>query len=491
VAHVEVGMRLRPQARPGGITAAQAWTSTADADAPWVRLAVPGQKNPATAPMSWRPVVIEILIAALVVFALVSTAGVLAAYRVAEQEAVTNALRSCDLLARSVLEPALSDALVPPEFGSNDSTASAAALSRVDHAVHAFVLSSTVVRVKIWTPAGRVVYSDEKRLIGDSFPLDETGEQALFTDSTIGAVSDLGDPENEFERSDGTLLEVYRPVHTPSGQTLLFETYSRYDSVIAHSGQMWFDIAAIAVGSLLLMHVLWVPLSWVLMNRLRQARRQRDMLLDRALSASHEERRRIAGTLHDGVVQELAATSFVVAGSAQQAQRAEQHQLAAKLETASAGVRASISALRSLLVDIYPPNLRVAGLSATLADLATSLRSRGLHVTVESDPDLELDARTQTLIYRVAQECLRNADRHAQAREATVRISRRDGRIRLDVTDNGIGFDVESTLEGPDEGHFGLQVMRDLAVEHKALLAVRSRPGVGTRWLLEVAPDAG
>jgi signal transduction histidine kinase len=249
---------------------------------------------------------------------------------------------------------------------------------------------------------------------------------------------------------------------------------------------MWLDISLIAVGSLLLMHVLWVPLSWVLVSRLRQARRQRDMLLDRALSASDEERRRIAGTLHDGVVQDLAATSFVVASSAQQAQRADQAQLAGRLETAAAGVRASIGALRSLLVDIYPPNLSVAGLSATLADLASSLEGRGMQVVVAEDPELDLDPATQSLIYRIAQECLRNAGRHAQASHATVRISRHDDIVRLDVADNGIGFDPAATLDNLPESHFGLRVMRDLAIEHNARLAVRSRIGAGTQWRLEV-----
>jgi signal transduction histidine kinase len=309
----------------------------------------------------------------------------------------------------------------------------------------------------------------------------------MQTRSTIGAIVDPTAPQNVDESARGKVLEIYRPVRTPSGQPLLFETDSRYDAVIAHSGQMWLDISLIAVGSLLLMHMLWVPLSWVLVSRLRQARRQRDLLLDRALSASAEERRRIAGTLHDGVVQDLAATSFVVAGSAQQAHRAAQIQLAQRLETAAAGVRASIGALRSLLVDIYPPNLRVAGLSATLADLATSLETRGMHVVVAEDADLDLDPTTQTLIYRVAQECLRNADRHGQATNATVRIRRRDDRVRLDVVDDGVGFDAAATLASPGEGHFGLRVMRDLAAEHGAELAVASLPGVGTQWRLEVS----
>jgi len=444
-------------------------------------------------------------IAGVVVLALVALAGVLAAHRVAEQEAVTDALRLCDQVARATFEPALTDAVIAPspvratvpgppvapaDPTPQASTAWLEAQARLDTVVHTLVLSSNVVRVKLWTPDGRIVYSDEERLIGRRFALDESAQRAFETRTTVGELSDLTGAENIYEQANGSLLEVYRPVHTPSGQPLLFEVYTRYGPISAHSGQMWAKIALIIVGSLLLMHVLWVPLSWVLVNRLRHARRQRDLFLDRAMSASDEERRRIAGTLHDGVVQELAATSFVVAGSAQEAERANQTQLAERLETAAAGVRASIGALRSLLVDIYPPNLGVAGLSATLSDLATALHTRGMRVLVAEDADLDLDPGTQTLIYRVAQECLRNADRHAQATHANVRISRREDHIRLEVTDNGVGFDPERTLGAPNEGHFGLRVMCDLVNEAGARMAVRTAPGAGTHWLLEVRPHA-
>src|SRR5262245_1176391 len=67
-------------------------------DPPWTPVAIPGQATATMLRMSWRPVVIEISIAALVVFILVGAAAVLAAYRVAEHEAVTTALRACDLL---------------------------------------------------------------------------------------------------------------------------------------------------------------------------------------------------------------------------------------------------------------------------------------------------------------------------------------------------------------------------------------------------------
>lgn len=91
--------------------------------------------------------------------------------------------------------------------------------------------------------------------------------------------------------------------------------------------------------------------------------------MSRALAASDEERRRIAATLHDGVVQQLVAASFMAAGQAQHAVSDGDNARADSLRSVAATVRDSVAGLRSLLVDIYPPSLRDAGLASALDDL--------------------------------------------------------------------------------------------------------------------------
>ena len=83
--------------------------------------------------------------------------------------------------------------------------------------------------------------------------------------------------------------------------------------------QLWRGFAGITLSSIAAIVVLLVPLVWTLVARARRAHQQREAMLQRAMDASLDERRRIAATLHDGVVQELAAASFAVAGSAQDA----------------------------------------------------------------------------------------------------------------------------------------------------------------------------
>jgi two-component system, NarL family, sensor kinase len=456
----------------------------------WVRVtsAVPGYRD--EPPVRWARLVTAVVGVAVLVFLGVAAAGVVTARRAAEREAVHDALSLTGTLADAVLEPALEDALLDP-----DPAVSGPAVERLDAVVRRRLLSPTLIRVKIWSPSGRIVYSDEPRLIGDTFALDEEERAALERPATEAEISDLSRPENRFEDRSGDgdrakLLEVYRPVRTPGGATLLFETYSRYDAVVARSSQLWRAFAGITLSSMLLLLVAQAPLTWTLVSRVRKGQAEREAWLARAVSASDEERRTIAATLHDGVVQELAASAFLVAGAADRARSAGDDEAAARLDLAAGAVRAGIGGLRSLLVDIYPPALRTAGIAAALRDLAGPLRSRDLEVTVTVPETVELAPATEELIFRVAQECLRNAARHADAGGVRLSLTVPEpeaGPVVLEIEDDGVGFDVAAMLAAPRAGHFGLRLLADQAAGAGADLMVRSAPGAGTRWRLEVA----
>ena len=356
------------------------------------------------------------------------------------------------------------------------------AAAKLDSLVHSQVLSSSLVRVKIWNKQGEIVYSDEPRLVGAQFGLDDGARTALTHPQVRSDISDLKEPENRFERGRGTMLEVYRPVWTPAGHPLLFETYFRYDQVSERASQLWRGFAGITVSSIVAVVVLMIPLMWTLVARARRAHRQREAMLQRAMDASLDERRRIAADLHDGVVQELVAASFAVAGSAQDAASRGEADLAEQLRTAGDAVRASIGGMRSLLVDIYPANLRAAGLAPALRDLAATVRT-GVTVEVIDEAAEALTAEQQEAVFRVAQECLRNAAAHADAREIRLSLQRDSSAVVLQVADDGVGFDPSTAGR---EGHFGLSLIDDLARKAGAELAVRSAPGAGTTWRLSI-----
>jgi signal transduction histidine kinase len=423
--------------------------------------------------------VIQVIAGTLAVVIGVGVAGAFASRRVAEREAVTDAAHTTDLIARQVVQPAVINGLI---------SGNSAALSAIDRVVRHQVLSPSLVRVKLWTATGRIVYSDEARLIGQKFPLGSDERASLARPVVHAEVSDLQRPENRYERGRGKLLEVYRPVWTPSGQPLLFETYSPYSLVTQRTGELWRGFAGITISSLLILVVLLLPILWRLLKRITSAQSQREVLLQRAVDASEEERQRVAGTLHDGPVQELAATSFVVAGAAERAADSGQPELAEMLTAAAGAVRASIQGLRSLLVDIYPPSLTSAGLVPALTDLTEVLAARNIatHLSLAEEAAAQLAPAQQQLVFRIARECLRNAARHAGARNVEVRLFRHGHSTVVEIYDDGTGFDPAVALDNPQDGHFGLRILTDLAVNAGADLLLATAPGAGCRWRLEV-----
>src|SRR5690242_9375279 len=394
----------------------------------WAVLVARGHVRDAARGPSLRRALLQLGAGGVVVITLVVIVGGLISRRIAEGQSVHEVARITDVLATSVVEPAL----------TNRMATSPAAAARLDPLIHQHVLNGSLVRVKIWSPTGRIVYSDDARLVGVTFGLDSDARTALTQPQVRAEISDLSAPENRYERGQGTLLEVYRPVWTPSGRPLLFETYFRYDQVADRASELWRGFAAITFSSIAAVVVLLVPLMWALVARARRAHRQREAMLQRAMDASLDERRRIAATLHDGVVQELAAASFTVAGGAQDAAGHGDEELAEKLRAAGDAVRTSIGSMRSLLVDIYPPSLHSAGLLPALRDLAATVR---VPVSLEVDEEVAQGLRPdqQEAVFRVTQECLRNAAAHASADVVRVVLGRVDDAVELQIVDDGMG----------------------------------------------------
>lgn len=444
--------------------------------APWV--VVSAGRRDSVGIQKPRRILAVVGVGALLVLVVVSVFGIVAARNLAARQAVHDAASTADLLAEAIVQPALTNAITRQD---------PAAVAAVGNALRPYMASSSLVRVKIWARDGTILYSNEPRLLGQRFTLDREETDVFAHPRTRAQVSDLTAPENRYERGHGRLLEAYRPIWTPDGTPLLFETYSPYTEVDQRAGQLWRGFAGVTISSLLLFTALMIPLLWRLATRLRAAQRQREALLQRAVDASADERRRIAATLHDGVVQELAGASFSLSGAANRAEVIGDDQLMADLRSTSTTLRDSIGGLRTLLVDIYPETLESAGLLEVLRDLATTLRSREIAVHLDlPEVDPGLGAEADRLVFRIVHECLQNVRRHSAA--ANVRVSLRsgaDGTV-VEVADDGTGFDPSEVLASPAEGHFGLRVLSDLASRAGAHLAVSSAPGSGCTWRLEL-----
>src|SRR5205085_242808 len=241
----------------------------------------------------------------------------------------------------------------------------------------------------------------------------------------------------------------YLPVTAPGGERFLFEAYYRYEAVEASGSRLWRSFAPISLGALVLLELVQLPLAWSLARRLRQRLREREGLLQRALEASAVERRQIATDLHDSVVQDLAGVGYALAAAAREGGVGDGR----VLEDSAATVRESIKALRSLVVEIYPPDIAEEGLAATLSDLLARTSGRGVVAELDTGELREpLPTAVAGLLYRVAQEGLRNALNHAEATELCLRLRSTDASVVLELTDDGRGFDPAI---GAGEGHLG------------------------------------
>ncbi|WP_146903453.1 sensor histidine kinase [Cellulomonas aerilata] len=454
--------------------------AAATAPVPWRTLADGrGRLERRPAPTLRRGIAMFCLASAIALVSIL-VLGAVVIRSAAEKEALRDARVAAGILARTVVEPALQDGLL---------TGDPAAIDAMDEMVETSgLMSGDLVRIKLWTADGRIVYSDEPRLIGQVFGLDEDEADTLAGGPPAAELSDLSGPENAYERElaprDG-LLEVYRHVTLPSGENLLFETYSSYSRVTERRGEVLWEFAPVTVGAVVLLQLCQLPLVWTLVKRLRVSQRASERLLRRAIDASTAERRRIAGNVHDSVVQGLAGASFVIAGAVDQVERGGQPKVADELREAARGIRQSIRGLRATLVEIYPPSVSVAGLPAALADLVAPLRAQGLDADAVAPSAVELPRAVEALVFRVAQEALRNVAQHSGARSARLTLTVVPGLVRLEVADDGAGLDVDEALRRGD-GHVGMKVLCDLAEEAGALLQIASTPGAGTTVRLEV-----
>jgi signal transduction histidine kinase len=376
--------------------------------------------------------------------------------------------------------------IIEPEIGNRLAGGDSQELERLDRLVQERVLGDRIVRVKIWTREGRIVYSDEPRLIGSRYQLDEEKLEVLRSGTSRAEVSDLSGPENRYERGFGELYEVYLPIRLPDGTPLIFETYQRGSSVVSAGRRVWVPFAGLLLASLLLLWLVQIPLAWRLARRLQSSQADRELLLTRAVEASADERRRIAANLHDGVVQDLAGIAYSLNAAASSPEAQSSPSLRDALRTAAVGTRDSMRRIRSLLVEIHPPNLRATGLEPALADLLSPLPARGIETALDVPADLDLSHEVEAIVYRAASEALRNVERHAAATHVAVRISATDGRVRLEVLDDGEGFTSAERDESRAAGHVGLSLLEELAERSGGSLEVRSAPGAGTSFVLEV-----
>ncbi|PEG62748.1 GAF domain-containing sensor histidine kinase [Mycolicibacterium boenickei] len=203
--------------------------------------------------------------------------------------------------------------------------------------------------------------------------------------------------------------------------------------------------------------------------------RAHENFVEQVIQAQEIERRRLAGDIHDGISQRLVTLSYRLDAAAR---AVEPRTVAEQLAAARELVALTLQEARAAISGLRPPVLDDLGLSGGLASLARSIPRIPIDVDLA---ETRVPDHIELALYRIAQECLQNVVKHAEAERARLTFAVDDGVARLEIVDDGKGFDTFEHPLGSDEmGGYGLLSMAERAEIVGGRLHIRSRPGAGT-----------
>ncbi len=414
------------------------------------------------------------MFAGLGAFVLCGVGLALAQRHAALVEGVRDAEVTTTLLATRVVQPALPRSLSAGRLVDDET---------FDRLVRERVLRPPVTRVRITDETGLVVYATEAGLVGQRVEFTAEELDALKTDNAAASRDDGSDPIRLRGSRAGRSLDVSVGMPSPSGP-LLLQTRQPYEVVWLTSRAVWLTLLPSLIAALGLLYLVKAGFAFLLARDLYGVQDEREQLLVTALAAADRERTLIASDLHDGVVQGLAGASYTLTDAANRTRATGHAEMADTLADTAGSLRRWVRELRSLIVTVTPPGLHSEGLEATLTDLVATLEARGIDVELDVQVPDALTETGESLVYRVAQESVRNIVRHAHASTVQMVAAVEDGWLQLRVSDDGQGFNPSTSSRR--KGSVGLDLLAALVHQRGGNLRVESALGQGTTVTLRL-----
>lgn len=208
----------------------------------------------------------------------------------------------------------------------------------------------------------------------------------------------------------------------------------------------------------------------------------------RLIVLEEDLRKRIAMELHDDIGQVLTALGLNLAHIGTRLRPDAARELTSVLEDSRLLTREISRSVRNLMVDLRPSQLDEYGLTSAIRWHAEQLSQRsGIAVELRADPEFpRLSAKHEIALFRITQEALNNASKHAAPSRITVTLTLQEGTFRLAISDDGDGFLPERVASTPSGSGWGLTIMRERAELIGGRFRVDSVPGKGTTVAVEI-----
>ncbi len=217
----------------------------------------------------------------------------------------------------------------------------------------------------------------------------------------------------------------------------------------------------------------------------------RTRIMRRTNAAIESERNRIARDLHDGPVQGVSAASLSLEAVLLMLKAGELEEGTEILSKVRRELSEEADNLRRLMSGLRPPLLEERGLIPAIREtLAKFGRDADIQTEFVSNSNAEVPADLETLAYRIVQEALSNAGKHSKAGHVNVTVEGLAGQLRIEVSDDGIGFDSQQAREFLRMGRVGLASMRERVELANGTFMVHATPGKGTTVLATLPLDA-
>lgn len=296
------------------------------------------------------------------------------------------------------------------------------------------------------------------------------------------ALREKNDTEPHIYRSsDGPIREILYPIDDGiTGYLRIGLTEREARALVERRGRELFFVLLL----LMLLATFLATRYAKLLGALQQKERLRIRLIGQLFSAREKERRRISRELHDETSQSMVSILAYLRILHGKLVTPEQREL---LQEARELTSETLQGLKRLAADLHPPLLEDLGLLVAIEKYIDALQRTHEELTLEwkTQGDFAGLDRTLALVaYRSVQEGLTNIVRHAKASHAQVRLFATDEELRIEIADDGVGFEKEAAEKARLDRHLGLVSMAERAELLDGSFTIDSAPGAGTRLFL-------